>query len=49
MCDHDTALIGCAFENFYIRSTDQAFVPGGAQIAASRSKAHDDVWGDVLV
>jgi len=49
MGDDDSPLVGCAFENVYIRSTHQSFFAGSAQIAAARSKACDDVWGDVLV
>ena len=49
MGDDDAALVRCAFEHLNIRPTNQSFVPGRAQIAAARSKACDDIWGDVLV
>ena len=49
MGDDDAPLVGCTFENLYIRSSHQSFFAGSAQIATARSKAYDDVWGDVLV
>ncbi len=49
MCDDDTTLIGCAFENVNIRPTNPLFVPGRPQITAALSKARDDVWSGVLV
>ena len=39
MRDDDASLTRCACENLNIRSTNQAFFPGRAQIAAARSKA----------
>jgi hypothetical protein len=35
MGEDDTALAGCAFENLYIRSTNQSFFTSRAQIAAA--------------
>ena len=47
--DDDPTLVGCACENVDIRSANQLFVPRRAEITATRSKACDDVWSDVLV
>jgi hypothetical protein len=49
MRDDDAALVRGAFENLNIRSTNQAFFRGRAQIAAARSEAFNDVRSDVLV
>jgi hypothetical protein len=49
MRNDDASLTRCAFENLNIRSTNQAFFRGRAQVAAARSEAFDDVWTDVLV
>jgi len=49
MCEDDASLVSRTFENLNVRSTNQVLFPRGAQIAAARSEAFNDVWTDVLV